>query len=102
MGTGLVSKSTSLGHCFVFLRKAPCSHVVSLSTFMGDNKFTAGGNPVMDLHPIWNGVEIVLVATETWISFGGMGNGIMQIVSYLNIIMYLIHVNLHVEATSLA
>lgn len=62
VGTGLVSKSTSLGHCFVFLRKAPCSHVVSLSTFMGDNKFTAGGNPVMDLHPIWNGVEIVLVA----------------------------------------
>ena len=62
MGTGLVSKSTSLGHCFVFLRKAPCSHVVSLSTFMGDNKFTAGGNPVMDLHPFWNGVEIVLVA----------------------------------------
>lgn len=34
----------------------------SLSTFKGNNKFTAGGNPVMDLHPIWNGVEIVLVA----------------------------------------
>ena len=30
---------------------------------MGTGKFNAGGNPVMDQHPIQGGVEILLVAS---------------------------------------
>ena len=30
---------------------------------MGTGKFTAGGNPAMDYHPIQGGVEILLVAS---------------------------------------
>ena len=38
---------------------------------MGTGEFTAGGNPVMDRHPIQGGVEI-LHAMETGISSGLM------------------------------
>ena len=30
---------------------------------MGTRKFTAGGNPAMDWHPIQGGIEILLVAS---------------------------------------
>ena len=53
------------GHCVVFLGKTLYSHYASLhpGVYMGTGKFNAGGNPVMDWHPIQGGVEILLVAS---------------------------------------
>ena len=48
------------GHCVAYLGKIRCS-LFHLSTQM--HKFNAGGNPVMDHHPIQEGVEIFPVVS---------------------------------------
>ena len=57
--------SPSCGHCVVFLGKTLNSRSASLypGTEMGTSELNAGGNPVMDWHPIQGGVEILLVAS---------------------------------------
>ena len=59
MGSALNSQSNGP----VFLGKTLYSHSAFLrpGVYMGTGKFTAGGNPAMDLHPIQGGVEIILV-----------------------------------------
>ena len=64
-GSGGLGSSPGQGHCVVFLGKTLYSHSVSLhpGVQMGTNK-CAGGNPVMDLHPIQGGVAILLAASR--------------------------------------
>ena len=72
MVSALVSGSSGLGSspCVVFLGKRLNSHSASLhpGVQIGTGELNAGGNPVMDLHPIQGGVEILLVAScyESW------------------------------------
>ena len=51
--------------CCTFLGKTLYSHSASLhpGVQMGASKLNAGGNPVMDQHPIQGGVEILLVTS---------------------------------------
>ena len=57
--------SPGRGHCVVLLGKTLYSHSASLhpGVKMGTSEFNAGGNPVMDQHPIQGGVEILSVAS---------------------------------------
>ena len=61
-GPGL---SFGRGHYVVFLGKTLYSHRASVNSgvYMATGQFIAGGNPVMDWHPIKGGVEILLVAS---------------------------------------
>ena len=61
-----LGSSSSLGHCVVFLGKALYSHSTSLhpGVSVGARKFNAGGNSVLDRHPIERGVEILLVPSR--------------------------------------
>ena len=57
--------SPGWGHCVVFLGKTLYSHSTSLypGVSVGARKFNAGGNFVLDWHPIEQGVEILLVTS---------------------------------------
>ena len=63
-GLGGPGLSPGWGNCVVFLGKTLYSHSASLhpGVQMGTSKY-AGGNPVMDLHPIQGGVAILLAAS---------------------------------------
>ena len=63
-GSGGPGLSPGQGHCVVFLGKTLYSHSASLhpGVQMGTSK-CAGGNPVMDSHPIQGGVAILLAAS---------------------------------------
>ena len=56
--------SPGRGHCVVFLGKKLYSHSATLhpGVQMGTSK-CAGGNPVMDWHPIQGGVAILLATS---------------------------------------
>ena len=60
-----LGSSSSLGYCVVFWGKALYSHSTSLhpGVSVGARKFNAGGNFVLDWHPIEQGVEILLVTS---------------------------------------
>ena len=64
-GSRSLGSSPGQGHCVAFLGKTLNSRSVSLhpGVQMGTGEFNAGGNPVMDEHPIQGGVEIPLVAS---------------------------------------
>ena len=63
-GSGGLGLSPGQGHCVVFLGKTLYSHSAYYhpGEQMGTSK-CAGGNPVMDLHPIQGGVAILLAAS---------------------------------------
>ena len=63
-GSSGLGSSPGCGHCVVFLGKTLYSHSASLhpSVQMGTSK-CAGGNPLMDYHPIQGGVAILLAAS---------------------------------------
>ena len=63
-GSSGLGSSPGCGHCVVFLGKTLYSHSASLhpGIQMGTSK-CAGGNPLMDYHPIQGGVAILLAAS---------------------------------------
>ena len=63
-GSSGLGSSPGCGHCVVFLGKTLYSHSASLhpGVQMGTSK-CAGGNPLMDYHPIQGGVAILLAAS---------------------------------------
>ena len=63
-GLSGLGSSPGCGHCVVFLGKTLYSHSASLhpGVQMGNSK-CAGGNPLMDYHPIQGGVAILLAAS---------------------------------------
>ena len=58
-GLSGLGSSPGWGHCVVFLGKTLYSHSASLhpGVQMGTSKY-AGGNPLMDQHPIQGGIAI--------------------------------------------
>ena len=62
--SGGLGLSPGRGHCVVFLGKTLYSHSASLhpGVQMGTSK-CAGGNPVMDKHPIQEGVATLLATS---------------------------------------
>ena len=62
-GSSGLGLSSGRGHCVVVLDKTLCSHSVSPPrVHMGTSN--AGGNPMMDQHPIQGRVEIFLVMLQ--------------------------------------
>ena len=63
-GSSGLGSSPGCGHCVVLLGKTLYSHSASLhpGLQMGTSK-CAGGNPLMDYHPIQGGVAILLAAS---------------------------------------
>ena len=63
-GSSGLGSSPGCGHCVVFLGKTLNSHSASLHprVQMGTSK-CAGGNPLMDYHPIQGGIAILLAAS---------------------------------------
>ena len=63
-GSSGLGSSPGYGHCVVFLGKTLYSQSASLhpGVQMGTSK-CAGGNPLMDYHPIQGGIAILLAAS---------------------------------------
>ena len=63
-GSSGLGMSLGWGHYVVFLGKTLYFHSASLhpGVQMGTSKY-AGGNPVMELHPIQGGIAILLAAS---------------------------------------